>query len=300
MNQNTTHRPNLATLRRWAAGTCLLVGTLLSSCGGQSSGIANPVTGDSLTAGGDNITTSFAMAGAYKGTATGSSSEFVSFLTPAPELNWYALYYLQTVLSTSIYPDIYRGTLSNTTSTSASIASPGLTAFQFRTHLVNSSPSHLSTGGGSISGASASNYQISLSDITLNNGLVNPSFSASAITSYASLPGSWTGTLTDNQFGAYLPERTLVFDSAGTTSNQSAYPPCTLNLALTPAPVTSKPYFTARLEIPAATGCMRTPTSSTTVMTGIGFIHAPSTGKKRLELILTDSTGSGISFRGDQ
>jgi hypothetical protein len=36
-------------------------------------------------------------------------------------------------------------------------------------------------------------------------------------------------------------------------------------------------------------------------MTGIGFIHASTVaGKRRLELILTDSTGSGISFRGDQ
>jgi hypothetical protein len=37
-------------------------------------------------------------------------------------------------------------------------------------------------------------------------------------------------------------------------------------------------------------------------MTGVGFIYkSPAVGKtKRLELILTDSSGSGISFRGDK
>lgn len=298
MTQNAQPPTTRPTLRHWATAACLVAATLLSSCGGQSSG-TNTVAGDSQNSGGNSNTASLAMAGAYKGTATGNSSEFVSFVTP--ELAWYALYYLQTDLNASIYPDIYRGTLSNTSSTSASIASPGLTAFQFSTHLVNSEPSHLSTGGGSIFGASASNYQISLSGITLNSGLANPSFSASAITSYATLPGSWRGKLTDN-LSAASTDLTLTFNSAGKLTGASptggyANCPLTNNLTLTAATAAAaNSYYTAYLEIPAATGCQRT----LTVLTGIGFIHSPSTGVKRLELILTDSTGSGISFRGDQ
>jgi hypothetical protein len=243
------------------------------------------------------------MAGAYQGTAAGNSSDFVSFLTPSPDLVWYGLYFLQSDPNASIFPDIYRGTLTSSTSNSANIASPGLTAFQFSTHLVNSSPSHLSTGGGSITGASASSYQISLSGITLNNNQSNPSFSANAVSSYATLPGSWSGTLTDNLSTASAA-LTLSFNSAGALSNSVSYAFCPLNLTLTAAALASNPYYLARLEIPVSTGCVRTPPGSIspTVLSGIGFIHAsPVAGKtKRLEVILLDATGSGISFRGDQ
>jgi len=297
MTPNASRHPNLTTLRRRAAASCLVAGTLLVSCGGQSSGTVNTTDGSQQNSGGGS-TPSLAMAGAYQGSLY--SSDFVSFLTP--ELAWYALYYLQTNPSASIYPDIYRGALSSTSSTSATIASPGLTAFQFSTHLVNASPSHLSTGGGSISGASATNYQVSLSGITLTNNQANPSFSSSAITSYAALPGSWTGTLTDN-LSAASADLTLTFNSAGALTNSATYAFCPLNLTLTAASTLTSPYYVARLEIPVSTGCVRTPPSSIgpTVLTGIGFIHASAvSGKKRLELILTDTSGSGISFRGDQ
>ncbi len=298
MTHYTQPSPTPSTRLRWATLACVVAGTLLSSCGGQSSSASNNGGGDSPNAGG-NGAASLAMAGAYQGSLY--SSDFVSFLTP--ELSWYALYYLQTNPGASIYPDIYRGTLSNTTSTSASIASPGLTAFQFTTHLVNSSPSHLSTGSGSISGASATNYQIALSGITLTNNQANPNFSANAIPTYATLPGSWIGTLTDN-LSAASADLTLTFSSSGALTNSASYAFCPLNLTLTAASGSANPYYIARLEIPVSTGCARTPPSSigATVLSGIGFIHAsPVSGKtKRLELILTDSTGSGISFRGDQ
>jgi len=283
---------------RWAAALLLAAVTLLAACGGQSSGTA----GNGLQPGqNDSGDSSFAMSGAYKGTAVGNSSEFVSFLTPAPELHWYGLYYLQADPTVSVYPDIYQGTLTKVTSNSASIASPALTAFQFRTHLVDSVPSHLTAGGGSIAGATATDFQITLSGITLANNQVNPHFNATSISSYSALPGTWVGTLTDNLSGANLPNRSLTFDQAGTLSSEELYPPCKLNLSLTSAPVTANPYYAARLEMPAKTGCLRTPNSATMVLTGIGFIYdSPIAAKKRLELILTDSTGSGISFRGDK
>ena len=303
MTPSTPQCSGFPALRRWVAASCLMGGMLLASCGGQGSATTGS---DSQQNSSGNNTVSLAMAGAYQGSLSSSpsSSDFVSFLTP--ERVWYALYYLQTNPNTSIYPDIYRGVLSSTTSTSATIASPGLTAFQFSTHLVNSSPSHLSSGGGAISGASASNYQINLTGITLNNSQANPTFSASAIASYAALPGSWSGTLTDN-LSAANAGLTLTFNSAGLltgTSPVDGYANCPLagHLTLTAASAVATPYYSARLEIPATTNCQRTPASSAAVLTGIGFIHdSPLQGKtKRLELILTDSTGSGISFRGDQ
>lgn len=288
--------------RRALAACGLLASALLAACGGQSGGDSPSNGGQTQTSGGGTAP-SFAMTGAYQGSASGGSSDFVSFLTPAPELSWYGLYYLQTDPNASVFPDIYRGSLTSTTSNAASISSPGLTAFQFSTHLVNSSPSHLSSGGGSITAASASSYQISLSGITLTNNQANPSFTGTAITSYANLPGSWTGTLTDNLSTASAG-LTLSFNSAGALTSNASYALCPLNLTLTSASVTANPYYVARLEIPVSTGCVRTPPNSTgpAVLTGIGFIHAsPVAGKtKRLELILTDTTGSGISFRGDQ
>ena len=124
MNQNTTHHPNLATLRRWAAATCLLVGTLLSSCGGQSSGTATTAgDGDSQNSGGNSNTAVSAMAGAYQGSVSyvGNPypSDFVSFQTPAGA--WYGLYFLKTS-SASVYPDIYTGTVTATSASSATIS----------------------------------------------------------------------------------------------------------------------------------------------------------------------------------
>jgi len=277
---------------------CGIATALLMSCGGQttSSEVINGPNQSGGESGGG--APRMALSGAYQGTL--NSSDFISFLTPAPDLGLYGLYYLQTNGNVSIYPDIYRGSLSNVTSNSASIAN--LSAFQFGTHLVNGSLTHLSTGTAEISGSSPSNYQFVLTGITLSNGQSNPSFSATALTTYAALPGSWTGTLTDNDAGS--AGVSLVFDSAGVMSNSVSFANCPLAMTLTPASTSTKPYYTARLEIAKTTGCRRSELNNNqaTVLTGIGFIHdAQVSGRsKRLEIVLTDATGSGISFRGDQ
>lgn len=289
------------------ATVCALAAALLISCGGQTyppaqdngPGQSNGGSGAGGTGGG---TPALAITGAYQGTL--NASDFVSFLTPAPELAWYGLYYLQTNGNVSIYPDIYRGSFSNVTTNSASIAQ--LSAFQFSTHMAPGGLTHLSTGTASISGVSAANYQVALNGITLTNNQSNPGFSAAAIPSYAVLPGTWTGTLTDNEVSASAVV-SLTFDGSGALSNGTSFANCPLApsaLKLTTASVPATPYYTARLEIAKTTLCRRTElnTDQATVLTGIGFIHdSPVPGKsKRLEIILTDPTGSGISFRGDQ
>lgn len=285
------------------AALCAVMAALLVSCGGQTyppeQGSGTGQNNGESGAGSGGGAAALAITGAYQGTLY--NSDFVSFLTPAPELAWYGLYYLQTNGNVSIYPDIYRGTFSNVTSDSASIAN--LSAFQFSSHLVSGNLSHLSIGTAVISGASPANYQVALNGISLTNSQSNPSFSATAIPTYAALPGNWTGSLTDNEVSGSAGV-SLTFDSEGVMSNSVSYANCPLALKLTSASFSPTPYYTARLEIAKTTGCRRSELNSVqaTVLTGIGFIHdSPVNGRsKRLEIILTDSAGSGISFRGDQ
>jgi len=300
-------RMQLRGYKRALGGTTAfcLAAALLMSCGGQTS--SNPTgneaasnNGGSGSVGSGTNTANVSLVGAFQ--ASLYDSDFVGFLTPSPESGFYGLYYLQTNGKLSIYPDIYRGLVSGVTNSSASVNS--MSVFQFSTHMVNGSPTHLSTGSASISGSSAANYQISLSGITLNNNQTNPNFSANAMTSYAGLQGSWTGTLTDNDISASAG-LTLTFDASGALSGSISYAHCPLTLSLTPAQASGDtPYYAAHLEIAPTTGCKRSEgnNNQTTVLSGIGFIHAsPVSGRsKRLEIILTDSTGSGISFRGDQ
>ena len=294
MTQDAKPTPTLATVRRWATAVCLVAGTLLSSCGGQSSGTVNTAGSGDLQNPGGNGTTSLAMAGAYQAsvTYTGNAytSDFVSFLTPAGA--WYGLYFLKTS-SASVYPDIYTGAVTATRASSASI-SP-LKASQFG--------KTVTTGSATISGSSALSYHIDLSGINLANSQP-ASFSPNAIATLTGIAGSWVGDLKDSQSVADTG-LTLGFSDAGTLTSGGSYATCVLGLQLTPQSLAGKPYYSASLQISGdSTTCGRVSRNggSTVSMTGIGLIHAsPLSGKtKRLELILTDSTGSGISFRGDQ
>lgn len=270
----------------------LLAACCLSACGGQSGAVTDNKPGTHTPAPGD--TPSLALAGAYQGTLY--ESDFVSFLTPS--LDFYALYFLQTGAGGGIYPDIYRGQLGSVTTNSASIASPGLTAFQFKTHSTAFGLSHLTAGGATISGASASGYDIALTGITLSNNLV-PRFSGAAVTTLPSIDGIWYGTWAD-ALGDIQTNHTLTI-SDGAANTGFGY--CsTMRLTLTAAPdSTANPYYLASLSITPRTSCLRAPSGAAPgVLNGIGFVHDTNGGAtRRLELILTDTTGSGISFRGD-
>jgi hypothetical protein len=293
MTHNHDHHSSLTPLRRRAAAFCLVASTLLAGCGGQSSGTTNTTDGTQPNSGG-GVTPSLAMAGAYQGSVTyvGNSytSDFISFLTPAGA--WYGLYFL-TTSSASVYPDIYTGALSATSTSSATI-SP-LKASQFG--------KTVTTGSAAITGSSALNYRIDLTGINLANSQP-ASFSPSAITTLTGIGGSWVGDLKDSQSVADTG-LTLGFSDAGTLTSGGSYATCVLALQLTPQSVSSNPYYTASLQISGdTTTCGRVSRNGGNAlsMSGIGLIHAsPVVGKtKRLELILTDTTGSGISFRGDQ
>jgi len=272
--------------RRWAAALLLAAVSLLAACGGQSSGTAGNGPQSGQNGSGDS---SFAMSGAYQGSVTylgvPYTSDFLSFLTP--DGDWYGLYFLTTT-SASVYPDIYTGKVFANSASSATIAS--LKASQFG--------KPVTTGSAEISGSSALNYNISLTGINLANSQA-ASFSPNHIPTLSGISGVWEGGLRDSQNTAD-PTMNLSFSEDGTST--SSYAHCPLNIKLTQASGSTHPYYMARVEIPLTSFCPRTPVISS-VLEGIAFIHAapPATGKsRRLEIIVVDGSGSGISFRGDK
>lgn len=294
MTQNATCHPSLINLRRWTAASCVVAGTLLSSCGGQSNGTGNTAGVDSQNPGG-NSTASLAISGAYQGTAAGNSSEFVGFVTPAQRL--YVLYALQASDSNS-YPILYTGSVQPLSATTAGVSD--MTSFQY--------PNQLRLGSATVSGTSAAAYEMALSaGLSLAAPIGNPKFSANAIPTSSVAEGTWIGTWADGSDSPSVRINASVSLTGTPLTASASFGFCTgIALRLTPATdATTHPYFLAQAVIPGtnSTGCYwikNAPASAT--LTGIGFIHAsPASGKtKRLELILTDTTGSGISFRGDQ
>jgi len=273
---------------------CGLAAALLASCGGQtSSSPASNGSGQSAGGSGGGTAPGLAIAGAYQGTAAGSSSEFVSFVTP--DLHLYLLYALQ-VSDPHVYPIIYTGLAQTPVSTTATL--PTLKSFQY--------PNNLRSGSATVTGNSASAHTLALTNLSIATLTTSPQFAATAMATTADAQGTWTGTWADGLDGSIRTSTnlSLVGTAPNPSTAQTGFGNCSA-IALTLTPATdagSTPYFVARADIAAATGCLRNPAPSytPTTLTGIAFIHAPSAGVKRLEIILTDSTGSGISFRGDQ
>ncbi|MFM6992725.1 MAG: hypothetical protein ACKOWD_15935 [Rhodoferax sp.] len=273
---------------------CGVAAALLMSCGGQSlpptpDNGAGPTNGGS---GGSNAP-GLVMAGAYQGTAAGSASEFVSFVTP--DLHVYLLYALQ-VSDPHVYPIIYTGVAQIPSSNTATVTT--LKSFQY--------PNNLRSGSASVSGSTATAHTVTTSNLSIPTLNASPQFSATAMATTADAQGTWIGTWADGLDGSIRTSTNLALSGTapGPSTGQTGFGHCdTIALTLTPATdAGNTPYFAARADISAATGCLRNPAPSYTAstLTGIAFIHAPSPGVKRLEIILTDPSGSGISFRGDQ
>lgn len=274
----------------------LLAATLLVACGGQASTAST--TGQTPGTPPIPVDTSQTMAGAYTGTL--NSSDFVGFLTPG--LEWYALYFLNTSSTPSIYPDIYHVSLSGQPTSKVNITSPGLTAFQFTTRSTPGGPSHLTTGGSVAISATggASNYAIALSGITLANNTTNPAFTVAPASTFA-VDGNWTGTWAD-ALGDIRTSAPLSFSQGSASAGFGSCQTMQLQLTLASDAASSQPYYKATLSIPAQTGCARAPNGTAGLLEGIGFVHGAASGNaaKRLEIIVIDKLGSGVSFSGAQ
>ena len=132
-----------------------------------------------------------------------------------------------------------------------------------------------------------------------NSSTVDPKYLATL----AEIGGDWDGALKDGWSNAE-PAIKLKFASTGELISDSSYANCKLVLKLSLKSASNRPYYSADLSLEGdGTLCARIKQNKgkPVQMTGIGFIYdSPIAAKKRLELILTDSTGSGISFRGDK
>ncbi len=275
----------------------LLAVTLLVACGGQAS--TATTTGQTPgTPPPTPVDTSQTMAGAYTGTL--NNSDFVGFLTPG--LEWYALYFLNTSSTPSIYPDIYHVSLSGQPTSKVNITSAGLTAFQFTTHPTPGGPSHLTTGGSVTISATggASNYAIALSGITLANNTTNPAFTVAPASTFA-VDGNWIGTWAD-ALGDIRTSAPLTFNQGSASAGFGSCQTMALQLTLASDAASTQPYYKATLTIPPQTGCTRAPNNGAGLLEGIGFVHGAASGNaaKRLEIIVIDKSGSGLSFSGVQ
>ena len=241
---------------------------------------------------------STALQGVYGATFDGK--EFVSVITP--ELNWYALYF-ERLAHTN--PDIFSGLLNPGINGLASITD--LRAFQIAKSAVPLS------GTASINAATLQNYSVNISGITSAQGN-SLSFSATALSPtaynlaktalYADVQGvpAWQGNWYD---GETSNTSLLQFAATGTASSVATLNYCDLsNLALTP--MAGINMFKVSLNIPVKGSggiCLRTKDRLAGInFGGVAFIYkSPLPDKSwRLDLIAVDSTGSGISFRGER
>ena len=251
---------------------------MLGACG-------NGVGADNTTDPTPSTTTATVLSGVYQGTASASAGpqEFVSAITPAGK--FYAMYFWSSI------PDIYAGTVTLGVNGNATVSA--LRAFQ--------------------NGANAGPYTATVTEASSTSYVLSPvgfsvrtpnSVSAAALSTTSDLSASpWTGTWSDSSLVGALANQSLTFDSTGLLSNFNFYSSCrSANTTLSVLPITGGSLYSVTLNIPQITGCDRTETLAVE-MTGVAFIYPLTTvsGKtQRLDMVMVDSTGSGITFRGER
>lgn len=234
------------------------------------------------------------LQGAYQ--ARPGEKEFVSFVTP--DNKWYALYFLAIYPTAVVLPAIFSGRVTLGQDGAAEI--PSLKIF------TNSTP-QLSSSSGTFSAASSQSYEF-VGPSTVN-GQPLPTVVASALATSADLSGTWTGTWADSKTNSTRTDGFMTFGTAAQPTAWNFFSSCPgSTLSLTPALYTQsgtgsgQTFFQATLVIPPHTFCVRSASKVDPVeLTGVAFIHAsPVAGKRRLDLVLVEDNGSGISFRGEQ
>ena len=260
----------------------LLCSLLMLGACGNGDGADNPT--DPTTPTPPN-TTATVLSGAYQGTAVASSGtqEFVSAITPAGK--FYAMYFWSAI------PDIYAGTATLGVNGNATVSA--LRAFQ--------NGAIAGTHTATVTGASSTSYVLNPVGFSVRTP---SSASAAALSTTSDLSASaWTGTWSDSALVGALANQSLTFDSTGLLSNFNFYSSCrSANTTLSVLPITGGSLYSVTLNIPQITGCDRTETSAVE-MTGVAFVYPLTTvpGKsQRLDMVMVDSTGSGITFRGER
>jgi len=258
----------------------------LSACGDGGGG------GGSSGGGGSGEVT--ALNGFYQARTEGK--EFISLLLPitnsSSSVQWYGWYFKSQ--SVNADPTLLSGVLDLGLNGAALSNPAGIRAFI---------SGNLATGSVSLSNASLAGFRASVPAVPGQTALAFDAVSATAaeyplvaVASAAALAGRWSGPW--SSAGSVYGASTLTFsNTGGLLSNTTGFPCDVSQLSLVPRSTGNA--FTASLVIPAATLCPWAPLSTPKTLNGIAFIHTPAGASPRLEVMLLDSDGRGISFRGD-
>jgi hypothetical protein len=264
----------------------------LSACGGGGGAGGVTIAGQDLPSISPDPTT--ALQGFYQASAGASPQAFISLVLPASasSVQWYGWYFKSQRVNEDPY--LFSGVLDLGLNGAAQSNAAGIKAF---------TSGSLATGSANLSNASLTGFHASVAAVALQTSLdfdasaapsLNYQFGAPALPT--DLAGRWSGPW--SSAGSIYGASTLTFaNSGGLVSNTTGFPCDVSRLSLVPRATGNA--FTASLVIPAATNCSWTPQSTQKTLHGIAFIHTLAGSSRRLEVMLLDSDGSGISFRGD-
>jgi len=264
---------------------------LLLACGGQGTARLEP------NAQGQNGAPTTVLTGAYGPAQTNSGGDFVSFAwvdrqVPATPVGlWMALYMPPLTDPTSFPPVLYLGRVTLQTQGAASV---DMTWF----YKIN----QLRNGSAAITAASADGYKMSLQGVNSTGSPSALQFDATTLATSSNIDLDWTGTWADAGPGGSIKTNASLSIRSGSANTD--FGNCNVALSLVKDGV-DKPYFltTATLRSAANKVCERSPSANSSVtLSGVAFIHDSVVGSasvKRLEIMLTDPSGSGVTFRGE-
>lgn len=270
---------NWAGLRRILAMVPWLA---LSACGDGGGGGGGSA--------GVNTDPATALNGFYQ--ASPGGKEFISLLLPIPNsssVQWYGWYFKgSSISSINADPTLLSGILDLGINGAAQSNPAGIRAF------ISGS---LATGSVSLSTASLAGFRANVPEITQVASQTALAFDAVAATvaSSALLAGQWSGYWSSAGSGY---ASTLTFNTGRLVTNTGGLFPCEVS-QLRLVPRSTGNAFTASLVIPVTSVCGPwTTVLDTKTLQGIAFIHTPVGASPRLEVMLLDTDGRGISFRG--
>ena len=261
----------LRTLACKVTGGFLLL--VLASCGGSSSNDSGGTTATQLQ-------------GFYQASVGVGSKEFISLVLPSSggSSPWYGWYFKGPTLNADPY--LYSGNLILGVNGAAQTNGASIRIYESGT---------LGSRSANFSQSSLNSFQATITNVGTQTSEAMTATAQGIL--QTSLQGTWTGTWSSK--GSILPNKDIVLDANGASTSMDAIGTCNNNNTLR---LTGSSIYTASITINGATNCdwsaLNAPSKT---LTGVGFVHLSTiAGKNRLELILLDTDGSGISFRGDK
>ena len=250
----------------------------LAACGGGAGGVGGGGTPVSDVA---NVSAPVPtrIMGLYSSGA--GVGEIVSVVTPT--LDFFALYF-----RSEVTPDIFSGKLDLALNGAANSTSAGI--FYDKNNIT---PTPVSNVAASFTNSSLLAYTTSLFDGSLRRLSAPEStvYSSSAPAVLDDIQGTWSGRWKD---GYGFTEASITISNSG-TSTLSTLNYCELRPDI--AVILGANIFKVTLAIPNSLNCDR----GGDLLTGVAVIYkSPLDGKKRLDMVAVDATGSGISFRADR